>query len=80
MQQALAMIDGGQQGPASAILLRLGSQSSLLGDRAKAILATLKLQNGSLAQGMNLLQSAIKTSSQWPAHERLRAQADYGLV
>ena len=80
MQQALAMIDGGQQGPASAILLRLGSQSSLLGDRAKAILATLKLQNGSLAQGMNLLQSAIKTSSQWPAHERLRAQADYGLA
>jgi hypothetical protein len=80
MQQALAMIDGGQQGPASAILLRLGSQPSLLGDRAKAILATLKLQNGSLAQGMNLLQSAIKTSSQWPAHERLRAQADYGLA
>ena len=80
MQQALAMIDGGQQGPASAILLRLGSQPSLLGDRAKAILATLKLQNGSLAQGMNLLQSAIKTSSQWPTHERLRAQADYGLA
>lgn len=80
MQQALAMIDGGQQGPASAILLRLGSQPSLLGDRAKAILATLKLQNGSLAQGMNLLQSAIKTSSQWPVHERLRAQADYGLA
>ena len=66
MQQALAMIDGGQQGPASAILLRLSSKSSLLGDRAKAILATLKLQNGSLAQGMNLLQSAIKTSNQWP--------------
>jgi tetratricopeptide (TPR) repeat protein len=80
MQQALAMIDGGQQGPASAILLRLGSQPSLLGDRAKAILATLKLQNGSIAQGMNLLQSAIKTSSQWPIHERLRAQADYGLA
>ncbi len=80
MQQALAMIDGGQQGPASAILLRLGSQPSLLGDRAKAILATLKLQNGSIAQGMNLLQSAIKTSSQWPVHERLRAQADYGLA
>lgn len=79
MQQALAMIDGGQQGPASAILLRLGSKSSLLGDRAKAILATLKLQNGSLAQGMNLLQSAIKTSNQWPTSERLRAQADYGL-
>ncbi len=80
MQQALAMIDGGQQGPASAILLRLGSQSSLLGDRAKAILASLKLQNGGLAQGMNLLQSAIKTSGQWPTSERLRAEADYGLA
>jgi hypothetical protein len=80
MQQALAMIDSGQQGPASAILIRLGSQPSLLGDRSKAILATLKLQNGSLAQGMNLLQSAIKTSNQWPTNERLRAQADYGLA
>lgn len=80
MQQALAMIDGGQQGPASAILLRLSSQSNLLSDRAKAILATLKLQNGSLAQGMNLLQSAIKTANQWPTSERLRAQADYGLA
>ncbi len=80
MQQALAMIDGGQQGPASAILIRLGSKPTLLGDRSKAILATLKLQNGSLAQGMNLLQSAIKTSNQWPTTERLRSQADYGLA
>ena len=80
MQQALAMIDGGQQSPASAILLRLGSMDSLLADRSKAILAALKLQNGSLAQGMNLLQSAIKSSNQWPATERLRAQADYGLA
>ena len=80
MQQALSMIDSGQQGPASAILLRLGSTNSLVGDRAKAILATLKLQNGSLAQGMNLLQSAIASSAQWPAAERLRAQADYGLA
>lgn len=80
MQQAIAMIDRGQPGPASAILLRLGSKPNLLGDRAKAILATLKLQNGSLAQGMNLLQSAIKTSNQWPTSERLQAQADYGLA
>lgn len=80
MQQALALIDSGQQGPASAILLRLGSSNSLVGDRSKAILGTLKLQNGSLAQGMNLLQSAIKTSNQWPVSERLRAQADYGLA
>ena len=80
MQQALAMIDGGQSGPASAILLNLGSTQSLVGDRAKAILASLKLQNGGLAQGMNLLQSAIKTSNQWPTSERLRAQADYGLA
>ena len=80
MQQALAMIDSGQQAPASAILTRLGSKESLLADRAKAILAALKLQNGSLAQGMNLLQSAIKSSNRWPVAERLRAQADYGLA
>jgi len=80
MQQALAMVDSGQQGPASAILLRLGSSKSLVSDRSKAILATMKLQNGSLAQGMNLLQSAIGTSNQWPVAERLRAQADYGLA
>ncbi|WP_148618877.1 hypothetical protein [Mariniblastus fucicola] len=81
MQQALAMIDAGQPGPASAILLRLSSTNSAshIGDRAKAILATLKLQNGSLAQGMNLLQSAMPTCQQWPESERLRAQADYGL-
>lgn len=80
MQQAVAMISGGQAGPASATLLRLSSGKGVLADRAKAILATLKLQNGSLAQGMRLLQSAIKTSSQWPNGERLRAQADYGLA
>lgn len=80
MQQALAMINGGQQGPASAILVRLSSKPGLLGDRAKAVLATMKLQNGSLIQGMNLLQSAIKSSNQWPTSERLRAMADYGLA
>lgn len=80
IQQALAMINGGQQGPASAILLRLSSKPGLLGDRSKAILATMKLQNGSLVQGMNLLQSAIKTSNQWPTSERLRSLADYGLA
>ena len=80
MQQALAMIDGGTPGPASAILIRLGSGQNLLADRAKAILATLKLSGGSLAQGMNLLQSAIKTSAQWPTGERLKAEADFGLA
>ncbi len=80
LQQAIAMIDGGQPGPASAILMRLGSGNDILADRSKAILATLKLQNGSLAQGMNLLQSAIKSASEWPTSERLRAQADFGLA
>lgn len=73
------MIDGGQPGPASAILIGLGSGENVLADRARAILASLKLQNGSLAQGMNLLQVAIETSNQWPTSERLRAQADMGL-
>jgi tetratricopeptide (TPR) repeat protein len=80
MQQAIAMIDGGQPGPASAILYRISSQNTILADRAKAVLATLKLQNGSLTQGMNLLQTAIISSSQWPVSERLRAEADFGLA
>ena len=80
MQQALAMTDAGQNGPASAILLRLSSQSGMIGDRAKAILASMKLQNGSIAQGMNLLQSAIKSSGDWPEEERLKAHADFGLA
>ena len=79
MMQAIGMIDGGQAGPASAILLRLSSQDGILSDRAKAVLAAMKLQNGSLAQGMNLLQTAIQSCTQWPAGERLRAQADYAL-
>lgn len=80
LKQALAMIDGGQPGPASAILFRISSETGTIADRAKAILATMKLQNGSLAQGMGLLQAAIQSSNQWPADERLRAQADYGLA
>ena len=80
LKQATAMIEGGQPGPASAILFRISSEPGLISDRAKAILATMKLQNGSLAQGMSLLQSAIKSSTNWPTEERLRAQADYGLA
>ena len=80
LQQAVAMIDGGQPGPASAILIRMSSQKTMIGDRAKAVLATLKLQNGSLVQGMNLLQDSIKTSRNWPTEERLKAEADFGLA
>ncbi len=79
MMQAIGMIEGGQAGPASAILLRLSSQDGILSDRAKAVLAAMKLQNGSLAQGMNLLQTSIQSCTQWPEGERLRAQADYAL-
>lgn len=80
LRQAKGMILGGQTGPATAILTRLGSDKTVFGDRAKSILATLKLQEGSLAQGMNLLQNAIGSAGAWPTDERLSALADYGLA
>ncbi len=80
--QARAIIAAGQLGPASAILFRIISEydKQPIADRAKAILGAMKLQNGGVAQGINLLQSAIKTVEGWPRDERMRAQADYGLA
>ena len=82
LQQARAMIQAGQPGPASAILIRLISQyeGHVIADRCKAILASMKLQNGGIAQGLNLLQTAVETIERWPKDENLRARADYGLA
>ncbi len=78
--EAVTMLDGGQAGPASPILLKLSSGTGLVADRARAVLGSLKLQHGSIDQGFNLLKSALKTVDQWPEEERLRAQADLALA
>lgn len=80
--QARAMVLSGQPGVASAILIRIISENpgEVIGDRAQAILGAMKLQNGAIGQGINLLKAAMGTVDQWPQSERLRAQADYGLA
>lgn len=81
LHEARAMIATGQPGAASAILIRLISEASdaTLQDRAKAVLGAIKLQNGAVAQGLNLLKTALASSATWPPRDRLRAQADYSL-
>jgi hypothetical protein len=80
--QARAMLLAAQPGASSAILIRLISEyeGQPLADRAQAILGAMKLQNGAIGQGINLIQSSMKSVGQWPRSERLRAQADYGLA
>ena len=80
--QARAMMLAGQPGAASAILIRLISenQSNVLANRAQAILGAMKLQNGAIGQGVNLLKNSMDNIDAWPQSERLRAQADYGLA
>lgn len=82
LHEARAMIAAGQPGAASAILIRLISESPdlVLQDRAKAVLGAIKLQNGAVAQGLNLLKQSLESSNRWPARDRLRAQADYSLA
>ena len=82
LYQARALVMSAQPGAASTILFRMMSKNEgkLIADRAGAILGAMKLQNGAIGQGTNLLRSAIKTADQWPRDERLRAQADYALA
>ncbi len=82
LHQARGLVAAGQPGAASAILYRLVSENenTPLADRARAILGSMKLQNGSVAQGLNLIKAARSTSESWPTPERLRVQADYALA
>ncbi len=80
LKQAMAMIDGGQAGPASPLLYRLSSQPGTIAPRSRAVLGAMKLQHGSLDQGVNLLQAALESTEGWPEEERLRAEADFGLA
>ncbi len=80
--QARAMLLAAQPGAASAILIRLISEyeGRPMADRAQAILGAMKLQNGAIGQGINLIESSMNSVDAWPRSERLRAQADYGLA
>jgi hypothetical protein len=81
LAQTRALIRLGQTGPANAILLRLSSSADpRTANPALAMLGTLKLQQGSVQQGFNLLRRAVErdTSIQWP--ERAEAEADLGLA
>ncbi len=82
LYQARSLVAAAQPGAASAILFRLISDRKhpLVGDRAKAVLGAMKLQNGAIAQGVNLLNSAIRSADQWPRGERLKGQADHALA
>jgi len=82
LYQARSLVATGQPGAASAILFRMVSdnEGTALADRAKAILASMKLQNGSVAQGLNLVKSAMESIESWPRDEQSRARADYGLA
>jgi len=81
LAQTRALIRLGQTGPANAILLRLGSSADpRTANPALAMLGTLKLQQGGVQQGFNLLRRAVEgdASIQWP--ERADAEADLGLA
>jgi len=82
LRQARALMLAAQPGAASAVLIKLITDHAdqPLGDRAKAILGAMKLQNGAIGQGVNLLTAAHQSTENWPTGERLRVQADYALA
>ena len=82
LYQARGLIGAGQPGPASSILIRIIGQhpGADLAGRAQAILGAIKVQNGAIDQGNNLLELALANSDHWPDIERQLAQADLALV
>jgi tetratricopeptide (TPR) repeat protein len=81
LSQAKTLASMGQAGPASAILIRLSSSAdSRISHPALAMLGTMKLQQGGVQQGFNLLRRAVEADPalQWP--ERADAEADLGLA
>jgi hypothetical protein len=81
LAQAKTLARMGQSGPASAILISLaGSSDPRILHPALAMLGTLKLQQGGIQQGFNLLRRSVEGDplAQWP--ERAEAEADLGLA
>jgi hypothetical protein len=81
LAQSRALIRLGQSPAASAILINLASQSDPhVAHPAMALLGTLKLREGGIQQGFNLLRRAVEEDGSllWP--ERTQAEADLGLA
>ena len=78
--QARGLIASGQPGPASAILIRLAATEAPIAAQARGLLGTLKLQNGSVGQGKNLLEMALQGASAIPPSRLLDIRADLGLA
>jgi hypothetical protein len=76
-----ALVRLGQASAASAMLIHLAGQNDpQIARPAMAVLGTLKLSQGAVQQGFNLLHSAVEQDSAlvWP--ERTQAEADLGLA
>jgi tetratricopeptide (TPR) repeat protein len=81
LAQSRALIRLGQAPAASAMLINLAGQSDpQIAHPAMALLGTLKLRDGGIQQGFNLLRRAVEedASLAWP--ERTQAEADLGLA
>ena len=79
--EARALVRLGQSAAATAMLIGLAGQNDpQIGRPAMALLGTLKLSQGAVQQGFNLLHSAVEqdTTLVWP--ERTQAEADLGLA
>lgn len=80
-RQARALVQLNQSGPATAILLSLGSDKlSSAGPAALGLLGSLRLKNGQLQQGLGLLRNSIERNElqQWPG--KAQAEADLALA
>jgi len=81
LAEAKALVRMGQQPAATAMLIHAASQSDpRLARPAAALLGTIKLQQGSVQQGFNLLHRAVEEDPGffWP--ERPEAEAALGLA
>lgn len=81
LAQAKTLVRMGQPGPATALLIRLADASDpRISHPAMAMLGTLKLQQGGVQQGLNLLHRAVEVDAAIPWPERPDAEADLGLA
>lgn len=81
LAQARSLAHLGQPGPATAIAIRLaGENDPRISRPAIAMAGALKLQQGGVQQGFNLLRHGVEEepACQWP--ERAEAEADLGLA
>jgi hypothetical protein len=79
--EARALVRLGQTAAATAVLINLAEQNDpQIARPAMALLGTLKLRQGVIQQGFNLLHAAVEQDPTlaWP--ERTQAEADLGLA